>query len=73
MAEERWDGGHPSEEMLRDFADGKLDEAGDIEIEEHLMFRCPDLRCCTYLETLPDSISAVLRAIARRHASGRRR
>jgi hypothetical protein len=73
VVEKTWDGGHPSEETLRGFADGKLGQDGDVAVEEHLMFGCPDLRCCRYLDSLPNPIDAVMRAIARRYAPGRRR
>jgi hypothetical protein len=72
VGEQTWAGGHPSEETLRDFADGKLDQDGDIAVEEHLMFHCPDLRCCHYLDSLPNPFQAVMRAIWRRHRPGRR-
>lgn len=72
MVDKGWENGHPTEQTLRDFADGKLNEAGDVEIEEHLMFDC-DLRCCHYLDSLPNPFEAVMRAIERRHRPGRRR
>jgi hypothetical protein len=72
VGEQGWGGGHPSEETLRAFADGELGQDGDIAIEEHLMFDCPDGRCCRVLDSFPNAIDAVLRAIARRHRPGRR-
>ncbi len=73
MADQGWENGHPTEQTLRDFADGKLGQGGDVAVEDHLLFHCPDLRCCKYLDSLPNPFEAVMRAIERRHAPGRRR
>ncbi len=65
MGERGWSRGHPGESVLKDFADGVLDEGPTVAVESHLMFGCPDGRCCRVLHRFPNAIDAVLRAAAR--------
>lgn len=61
---------HIDEGTLRDFADGRLTPDQDVAVEDHLL-TCSG-RCLAYLDSLPNPLEAVMRAIARRHRPGRR-